>query len=77
MNISIDGAFKQVVKEWKIDLNSPYKKLEAKFCISKMYNLFDVSKLNVYECKLHIEKVEDFVFAKFGITIKPELEKHL
>lgn len=67
MNISIIDAFNKTLTHHKIDLNSPYKKSEANFCISKMFDLIDMSKLNIYESKLYVEKVESFVFKKFNL----------
>jgi hypothetical protein len=67
MNISIYNAFNQVVEQFKIDLESKYPKSEANFCITKMFDLFDLSGKNVYETKLFVEKVESFVYSKFSI----------
>jgi hypothetical protein len=60
MNISIIDAFNQTVKKWDVDLNSDYPKSESQFCISKMFDLFDLSGKNVYETKLFIESVAFF-----------------
>ena len=66
MNISIIDAFNQTVKQWDIDLNSNYPKSESRFCISKMFDLFDLSGKNIYETKLFVEKVESFVDSQFN-----------
>jgi hypothetical protein len=65
MNISIIEAFEQVVVEHNIDLNSKYK-LETQLCLSKMFDLFDLSGKNVYETKLFVESVESFVYSQFN-----------
>ena len=64
MNISINEAFFQVVEQENIDLNSRFG-AERRLCISRMFDLFDMSNMNVYESKLFVETVEDFVNKEF------------
>jgi hypothetical protein len=64
MNISIQDAFNKVVVEHKIDLNTIYH-LEATFCVTKMFDLFDLKGMNPYQVKNFIELVERLVFPKF------------
>lgn len=65
MKQSVTTTFNQVVSEFQIDLHSKYK-LEASLCISKMFDKFDLSGMNVYETKLFVEKVESFVYSQFN-----------
>ena len=67
MNISITEAFNQVVEEQKIDLNSKYAKSESYVCLIHMFDLFDLSGMNIYETKLFVEYVESFVYSKFNV----------
>jgi len=67
MNISVMKAFEQVQAQFKIDLHSQFAKSEAKFCITKMFDLLDLSGKNAYEVKLFCEQVENFVFKKFNL----------
>lgn len=67
MTNSIHQVFTQVVEQENIDLNSPYK-LERRLCISRMFDLIDMSTMNVYEAKLFVENVENFVNMIFDST---------
>ena len=64
MNISINDAFNQVVEQENIDLNSRFG-AERRFCISRMFDLFDISTMNIYDSKLFVETVENFVNEQF------------
>ena len=64
MKKSVIEVFNEVVSEFKVDLQSKYR-LEAEFCITKMFDKFDLSNKNVYETKKFIEQVEDFVYSQF------------
>jgi len=67
MTNSIHQVFLQVVEQENIDLNSRFG-AERRLCISRMFDLIDMSTMNVYESKLFVETVENFVNMIFNQT---------
>ena len=65
MKQSIVSVFKEVVSEFTVNLDSTHH-LEVEFCITKMFDKFDLSDMNVYETKKFIERVYEFVYSQFN-----------